>query len=300
MPHAAKLRTLIADNTAADGIFATDVPRLALIRSGRQSDFMHVLYEPALCLVAQGAKQVLLGQDIYTYNAERYLVVSVDLPVISQVIEATAEEPYLCLRLDLNIPTLNELALELGLKPPRTEGSQPGLRLAAVSRELEDAACRLLELLESPRDIPILAPIIEREILYRLLLGDESSMVLQIAFSESRLSQINKAITSLKRSFRQPLRIDDLAAKANMSTSSFHLHFKQVTGMSPLQYQKALRLQEARRLLLGLSLDAATVGYSVGYESPSQFSREYARLFGEPPVRDLAKLRQLPSYYLEA
>lgn len=300
MKRADELKALMLANTAGDGAFTTDVPRLTLIRSSAPSGPLHVLYEPALCLVVQGAKQVFLSRDVYTYDADRYLIVSVDLPVVSQVVEASAAAPYLCLRLDLNLQVLNELALELGLTGPGSDAPRAGLRLAALSGDLKDAACRLVDLLSTPRDIPFLAPLVEREILFRLLLGDGSSLMRQIAFSESHISKVNKAIASLKRDFRRPLRVDQLASKANMSASTFHLHFKNVTGMSPLQYQKLLRLQEARRLLLGLSLEVASVGFAVGYESASQFSREYAGLFGEPPVRDIARLRAMPSYLLEA
>lgn len=163
-----------------------------------------------------------------------------------------------------------------------------------------DAIVRLLRLLDRPDEIAVLAPLAEREILFRLLMGEQGHRLRQIARAESKLTQVNRAIDLIKRDFRKPLRIEDLAARANMGLSSFHQHFKAVTAMSPLQYQKQLRLQEARRLILGQSIDAATAGHHVGYDSPSQFSREYARLFGAPPLRDIARLRAAPSYLLEA
>ncbi|WP_225173136.1 AraC family transcriptional regulator [Bradyrhizobium sp. BRP19] len=299
MSHLERMRTLVTRNTHSDGIFSTDIPALALVRYPQASEPLHMLYEPALCLVVQGAKQVVLGSDLYRYDPETYLIVSVDLPVVSQVTNASRERPFLAIRLDLDLAALRDLAVQLRLRPGRDQAHQPGLQLHQASLEVGDAVCRLLELLDHPESIPILAPMVKREILYRLLVGSGSARILQIAVAESRLSRINKAIAMLKNNFRHPLRVEVLADQAGINLSSFHLHFKQVTGMSPLQYQKALRLQEARRLMLGLSLDAATAGFNVGYESPSQFSREYERLFGAPPVRDLARLRGMPSHLLE-
>lgn len=178
------------------------------------------------------------------------------------------------------------------LKSPRPS-------LSETTAELLDAVIRFVSLLDAPQDIAFLAPLAEREILYRLLKGEQASRLRQIAHAESKLAQINRAIDVIKQHFRKPLKIDELAAKARMSVSSFHQHFKTVTAMSPLQYQKQLRLQEARRLILGQSLDIATAGYNVGYYSPSQFSREYARLFGAPPLRDITRLKTMPGYMLD-
>ena len=286
-----ELAGLIGQYAEADGIHATAIPRLSLIRSSLPTEPIHVLHEPAVCFVAQGRKQVMAGQSIYVYDSAKYLVVSVDVPVIGQILEASAEAPYLCLRLDLDPAAVGALMLEAKL--PAAEGEQSGqaLSLSFVTSELLGTVIRLVRLLAAPRDIPILAPLAEREILYRLLMGDQTSKLRQIALGENKLQQVNRAIGWIKRNFREPFSIDALASEARMSASTLHEHFKAVTSMSPLQYQKQLRLQEARRLILSQSLDAATAGHSVGYESPSQFSREYKRTFGAPPARDIARLR---------
>jgi AraC-like DNA-binding protein len=254
------------------------------------------VHQPAVCFVAQGRKQVMVGSSVYAYDHAKYLVVSVDVPIVGQILEASAAEPYLCLRLDLDPPALGALMLEANLPAVASERPARALTLSSMTTELLDSASRLVKLLETPRDIAILAPLVEREILYRLLLGDQTSKLRQIALGESKLQQINRAIAWIKANFREPFRIDAVAAEARMSPSTLHEHFKVVTSMSPLQYQKQLRLQEARRLILSQSLDAATAGHCVGYESPSQFSREYRRIFGAPPVRDIARLRASPAW----
>jgi AraC-like DNA-binding protein len=286
------LAALVGQYTDQDGIAATAIPRVSLIRTSRPSAPIHALQEPALCIVAQGRKQVILGDQVHFYGGAKFLVVSVDVPVVGQVVEATPEQPYLCFRLDLDAGMLGAMMMELGLDRAAA-GDTPGtsLALSDVTPELLDAAIRLVRLLDNPRDIPVLAPLAEREILYRLFIGDQGPRLCQIARAESKLQQVNRAIGWIKRHFSETIRIEDIAAQARMSPSALHLHFKAVTSMSPLQYQKQLRLQEARRLMLGQAMDAATAGFNVGYESPSQFSREYSRLFGAPPLRDMARLR---------
>jgi AraC-like DNA-binding protein len=288
------LATLIDRFADGDGVHSTPVPRLHLIRSSHPTEPIHAVHQPAVCFVAQGRKQVMVGPSVFVYDSAKYLVVSVDVPIVGQILEASAAEPYLCLRLDLDPVTIGALMLEA--KVPAAASEQPGqaLSLSGITPELLDAAIRLVRLLETPRDIAILAPLVEREIVYRLLLDDQSSKLRQIAVGESKLQQINRAIAWIKMNFREPFSIETLASEARMSSSTLHEHFKVVTSMSPLQYQKQLRLQEARRLILSQSLDAATAGHSVGYESPSQFSREYKRIFGAPPARDIARLRASP------
>lgn len=295
MTDAKDLAALIERYAPEDGIHASLVPRVSLIRSCRPTEPLHALHEPALCIIAQGRKQVMLGEQVYLYDPEQYLVVSVDLPVIGQVIEASDTQPYLCLRLDLDPGSLGELILEATPVEPTIEPAGPGLALSPVTPELLDAAIRLVRLLDAPRDIPILAPLIEREILYRLLSGEQNGRLRQIASADAHLQQVNRAIGWIKRNYAAPFSIDIVSAEARMSASALHHHFKAITGISPLQYQKQLRLQEARRLILGQSMDAATAGYTVGYDSPSQFSREYSRLFGAPPLRDLKRLRDNPA-----
>lgn len=291
-----ELARLIEQFAGEDGVLATAIPRLFLIRSSRPTDEIHAVHEPAACLVAQGRKQVMVGQSVYVYDPAKYLVVSVDVPLVGQILEASADAPYLCLRLDLDPAAIGALMLEAKVTGVDSEQPGPALSLSSVTFELLDSAIRLVRLLAVPRDIPILAPLAEREILYRLLLGDQTSKLRQIAFAESKLQQINRAIGWIKRNFREPFSIDALASEARMSPSTLHEHFKVVTSMSPLQYQKQLRLQEARRLILSQSIDAAMAGHSVGYQSPSQFSREYKRTFGAPPARDVARLRASPTW----
>jgi AraC-like DNA-binding protein len=253
------------------------------------------LYEPSICLVAQGAKRVHLGSDTYVYDTKNYLITSVHLPTTYQVITASIDEPYLGLVLNLDQREMSQLMVDSNLPAPRTKQSSRGMATGEVTLSLLSAFQRLVGLLDEPEDIPILAPIIQREILYRLLVGDQGARLRQIALAGSQSHQIARTIDWLKGNFRKPLRIDDLAEQARMSTSSFHNHFRMMTSLSPLQYQKQLRLQEARRLMLAEHLDAATAAFQVGYESPSQFSREYNRLFGASPLRDVTSLRQMPA-----
>lgn len=291
-----ELAALIDQFSAVDGIRPTPIPRLLLIRSSQPTEPLHTLHEPALCIVAQGRKQVMVGETIFDYDPTHYLVVSVDVPIIGQVIEASPARPYLCLRLDFDPVALSALMLEAGMTTAASDVPGPSLQLDVVTPELLNAAIRLLRLLASPRDIGVLAPLAEREILYRLLHSPQGGRLRQIAQADSKLQQINRAIGWIKKNFREPFSIERVAAEARMSASALHDHFKTVTAMTPLQYQKQLRLQEARRLMVGLSVDAATASHDVGYESPSQFSREYRRLFGAPPARDVARLRETPGH----
>jgi len=251
------------------------------------------MYEPSICMVAQGAKRVILGDDTYVYDAQHYLITSVHLPTFVQIIEASREKPYLGLMLKLDQREISRLMVDSNLPPPRPQQSSRGMATGEVTLSLLTAFGRLIELLDEPKDIPILAPIIQREIIYRLLIGDQGARLRQMASAGSQSQQIARAVDWLKGNFARPMRIDDLAAQVNMSTSTFHHHFREVTAMSPLQYQKWLRLNEARRLMLAEDKDATTAAFHVGYESPSQFSREYSRLFGAPPLRDITSLRQM-------
>jgi AraC-like DNA-binding protein len=293
-----ELARLIERHTGADGVYETALPRTILIRASQPTAPLHALHEPALCIVAQGRKQVMLADEVYLYGPEQCLVVSVDLPVVGQVIQATSKEPYLCMRLDLDPGQLSELRMEVGSGDAQKQQTEqtagrlgPGMSVNPIDAQLLDAVIRLLRLLDTPKDIAILAPLIEREILYRLLIGEHSARLRQIARADHRLESVNRAISWLKRNYAEPFRIETIAREARMSASALHHHFKTVTAMSPLQYQKQLRLQEARRLMLTQAMDAATASHSVGYESPSQFSREYSRLFGAPPARDIARMK---------
>ena len=270
----------------------TAIPGLSLYRRDEPTPPTSIMYEPRICLIAQGAKRVLLGDDSYVYDEHHFLIASVDLPTVVQIIQASREKPYLGLVLKFDQREMSQLMVDSKLPPPRAQRSSRGMATGEVTLPLLTAFQRLIDLLDEPKDIPILAPIIQREIVYRLLVGDQGARLRQMASAGSQSQQIARAIDWLKGNFSQPLRIDDLATQVNMSTSTFHHHFRAVTAMSPLQYQKWLRLSEARRLMLTERLDATTTAFQVGYESPSQFSREYSRLFGAPPLRDITNLRQ--------
>lgn len=288
------LAGIIERFTQRDGEHATEIGALTLFRFSGTSDPVQVLYEPSLCLIARGSKRVLLGGAIYVYDPAHFLLVSVDLPVAGQVVEASPTAPYLGLRIELDSRLIGELLADAATPGPRSSAPHRGLAVGRLDAPLLDAAMRLLGLLEAPRDIPALAPLVLREIAYRLLTGEQGGRLRQMAAEGGHARRISSAIRWLKRNFDRPLRIEDLAREVHMSPSGLHHHFKAVTAMSPLQYQKQLRLQEARRLMLSEAIDAATAGYRVGYESASQFSREYRRLFGDPPRRDMAQLRNSP------
>jgi AraC-like DNA-binding protein len=290
--EALELGRSIARWTDKGELHTSAVAGLSLFRREEPTEPISGVYEPSVCLVAQGAKRVLLGDDTYVYDAQHYLITSVHLPTIVQIVEASREKPYLGLRLMLDPREISQLMVDSNLPPPRAQQSSRGMATGEVTLPLLTAFQRLIDLLGEPADIPILAPIIQREIIYRLLVGDQGARLRQIASVGSQSQQIARAIDWLKANFARPLRIDELAGQARMSNSTFHHHFRSMTALSPLQYQKQLRLREARRLMLSEQMDAATAAFQVGYESPSQFSREYNRTFGAPPLRDVAKLRQ--------
>ncbi len=273
--------------------FTTAIPSLSLFRRDEPTEPISGMYEPSICLMAQGAKRVLLGEETFVYDAHHYLITSVHLPTVVQITRASRERPCLGLVLKLDLREMSQLMADSNLPLPRSQQSSRGMATGEVTLPLLAAFQRLIDLLAEPQDIPILAPVIQREIIYRVLVGDQGARLRQIASAGSQSHQIARAIDWLKGNFARPLRIDDLAAQARMSSSTFHHHFRSMTALSPLQYQKQLRLQEARRLMLAEHLDAATAAFQVGYESPSQFSREYGRLFGAPPLRDITNLRQL-------
>lgn len=285
-----QLASAVERHIESEGTLETAVPGLALYRASFTSEHDATVYEPSLCVVVQGAKEVLVGGETYRYDPSRSLLVSVDLPASSRVIEASTSRPCLAVRITLDLAVIRELLPEMTGLVSSPE-SKRGLALAPLDPPLLDAACRLVALLDSPQDIRTLAPLIMREITYRLLAGPQGTRLRQIASAGAPAYRISKAILWLKSHFNESISVEALAKRVGLSPSSLHQHFKAMTAMSPLQYQKQLRLQEARRLLLGESLDAAEAAYRVGYESPSQFSREYRRMFGAPPRRDMAALK---------
>jgi AraC-like DNA-binding protein len=246
---------------------------------------------PAFCVIAQGSKEVFLGDDRYQYDPAHYLLATVELAVVSQVLEASKEWPYLSLRLDLDPTLVGSVIVEAGQPSPRSQGNVKAIAVSPLDAGLLDAVVRLVRLLDSPGDARVLLPLVTREIVYRLLMGEQSSRLRHIAVEGGYTDRIARAVERLRNDFDRPLRIDSIARELNMSVSGLHHQFKAVTAMSPLQFQKRLRLQEARRLLLGEHLDAASAAYRVGYDDPSHFNREYKRLFGAPPMRDVERLR---------
>lgn len=291
-PSVARLASLIAAWAPHDGRFDLRLPGVHVIRRSRPyAELAHGVVEPSLCVVAQGAKRVLVGQETYEYDASRMIAYSVDLPVTAQVTRASQAEPFLCLVLNLDRNKVAELVLRVyphGL--PRSPGSR-GVALGQTNMTIVAAATRLVELLGEP-GAELLAPLVVDEILIRLLLSPIGVRVAQLGVADSGVHGIAKAVSWLRANFAQPMKVDTLARLAHMSTSSFHQHFKAVTSMSPLQYQKVLRLQEARRLMLSTMMDAGVASRQVGYLSASQFSREYGRTFGSTPTKDITRLRE--------
>ncbi|HEK1688177.1 TPA: AraC family transcriptional regulator [Pseudomonas putida] len=281
----------LTERFTAPGVYETAIAPLHVIRMDAPSDIIHTVHKPALCLIVQGQKEVGLGDDRYLYDPLNYLVVSVTLPVSGRVLTASAQAPYLCIRLDFE-PT--ELAQVIADAPPAGVPDEPerGLFLEQIDVSLLETMLRLVRLLESPRDIGMLAPLALRELHYRLLRGVHGRRLYELAMGDSQTRRVSKAIDWLNNHYTQPLRIEALARIANLGSSTLHHRFKAVTAMSPLQYQKQLRLQEARRLMLGEGLDVSSACYRVGYESPSQFSREYSRQFGCAPSRDIGLVRR--------
>ena len=292
-PDIAKLSGLIAAYAPHDGSFDLRIPGVHASRFSRvNKECVHALSLPSLCIAAQGAKTVIVGHEVYEYDASRMIVFSVALPVAAQVTQASHSAPYLSLKLDLDPHKIAELVLKAyphGL-PPAHERS--AVYVAPVDESIINAATRLMECLAQPGDAELLAPLIIDEILIRLLRSPIGIRVAQMGFAESSVHRVAKAISWLRANFSQPMKVEDLAELVHMSVSSFHEHFKSVTSMSPLHYQKVLRLQEARRLMLSTIMDAGTASQRVGYLSPSQFSREYSRFFGSAPTKDIARLRQ--------
>jgi AraC-like DNA-binding protein len=255
----------------------------------------HALIEPLLVIMAQGGKRLLLGDQVYEYRASEFLLVTASVPVSGHYLDTSPALPSLALGLVLRPATIAELLLAAPAGPwSRTELGPPAIATGAAGPELLDAAARLLRLLDNPADAPVLAPLIEREILWRLLTGPCGRVLRQIGLAQSGLAHVNRAIGWLRDNYAEPMRVSQLARLSGMSPSAFHRHFRAITAMSPLQYQKRLRLQEARSLLAARPGDVAGIGHLVGYDSPSQFNREYRRLFGCPPGQDAARLRTDP------
>ncbi|MEQ1764618.1 MAG: AraC family transcriptional regulator [Pyrinomonadaceae bacterium] len=268
------------------------LPGLLLNRSTMPVLWGGTLSQPAFCFVAQGSKRALVGADVYLYDPSHYLLFTVDLPVAFEVEEASEKDPFLGLRLNLKPSLVASVAMDFGIRVGKGVAGTKAINASAIDADLHDTVVRLIRLLEDPSEAKILGPVVIKEIVYRLLKGSQGARLGHMLAAEGDTNRISKAIGHMRDHFKEQLRIEKIAQRMGMSVSGFHNHFKSVTSMSPLQFQKNLRLQEARRLMLGENLDAATAGYQVGYEDPSHFSREYKKHFGAPPQRDIATLRE--------
>ncbi|EIN6340334.1 AraC family transcriptional regulator N-terminal domain-containing protein [Vibrio parahaemolyticus] len=287
-----KLAKLIDRWTGNANQYDTPISGLRLSRWTTPTPPTSYTHNPSICLIAQGRKRVLLGEESFIYDANHFLISSIDLPIIANIIEASEEQPYLGLIMELDLTEISQLIVDSELAFIQSKEAQKGIAVGELSESLLDAFVRLAELLDEGQNIKILAPIIKREIFYRLLMSEQGTRLHQIVTAGSHSHQIAKAIDWLKNNFVKPLSVGDLASYTGMSKSSFYTHFRSMTSMTPLQFQKKLRLSEARRLMLTENLDAIAATFKVGYESPSQFSREYSRLFGAPPSKDIKSLRE--------
>ncbi|MCS0455881.1 AraC family transcriptional regulator [Vibrio diabolicus] len=272
--------------------YDTEISGLRFSRWATPTPPTSYTHNPSICLIAQGRKRVLLGEDSFVYDANHFLISSVDLPIIANIIEASEDKPYLGVIMELDLTEISQLIVDSELTFNQSKEAQKGIAVGELSEPLLDAFLRLIELLDEGQSIKILAPIIKREIFYRLLITEQGARLNQIVTAGSHSHQIAKAIDWLKNNFVKPLSVSELAAYSGMSKSAFYTHFRSMTSMTPLQFQKKLRLSEARRLMLTENLDAMATTFKVGYESPSQFSREYSRLFGAPPSKDIKSLRE--------
>jgi AraC-like DNA-binding protein len=278
---------------------ATEITGLSLHRRTATTAPCSMTYEPSVTVIAQGRKRVELGRTVFIYDASRYLLTSVDLPVVSRVIEASEAVPCLALSLKLEMPMVRELLGREEIQVAETPSHSPGMATGETTVEFLGACCRLIDLLESPQDIPFLSGLIQREIIYRILRGAEGARLRMIATLGEQSHRTARAIAWVRANYAKPLRVEDLAEIAGMGVSTLHHHFRVLTAMSPLQYQKQLRLQAARGRMLVDGLDAASAAFEVGYESASQFNREYSRFFGQPPMRDIRTLRSPSAPLLE-
>ncbi len=286
-----ELAQKIASFMGSEQIRATGIPGVMLHRRTSPTAPCSATYEPGLTIFAQGRKRVELGRTTFIYGEGQYLLTSVDLPIVSRIIEASEEVPCLAISLKLDMPMIRELLSREEIQVADPPSDSPAMVTGEATVEFLDACCRLLDLLDTPQDIPFLSDLIQREIIYRILRGPEGARLRAIATLGDQSHRTAKAIAWIKVNYAKPLRVEDLAQLAGMGLSTLHHHFRELTAMSPLQYQKQIRLQAARARMLVDGLDAASAAFEVGYESASQFNREYARLFGQPPMRDIRTIR---------
>ncbi len=268
-------------------------PGVHFYRNSVPGQRVHAVCEPAFCVMAQGSKVIMLGEESFRYDPARYLISTIELPLIGEIVDASRERPYLGFRMTLDPSIVTSVMVESGFVNPRGDGSEKALDVSTLDAELLDAILRLVRLTDKPNEYRVLGPLVIREIVYRLLTGAQGERMRHLATFGGHSHRMVRAVDVIRQNFDKPLKIEDIAKNLAMSASGFHAHFKAVTAMSPLQFQKQLRLQEARRLMLNESLDAAQAGYRVGYEDASHFNRDYKRHFGEPPMRDLERLREV-------
>ncbi len=284
----------IAKIAQTDGDFQTAIPQLLMARRSGRTEPLACMYTLGLAVVAQGGKRVTMGDQVITYGPGQSLLVTVDLPVVSQVTHADLAQPFLGMLLTLDVRALVQLAAEMDLPPLPRDQATRAMSLGPMQESVLEAVIRLARLLHEPGLIGKVAPLIQQEIMVRLLTGPHGPYLRQLIATGTPGHQVAQAIAWLKTHFSQDVLMDELAERAHMSPSTFRQHFRGLTGMSPLQYQKQLRLQEARQLMLTQALDASSTAARVGYESVSQFNREYSRQFGAPPQRDIKRMRELP------
>lgn len=287
-----ELARMIARVLPHDGT-ADPQPGVNIARFSRPTDLHHGFLEPCFCVIAQGAKTLTLGENVFRYDPAHYMIASVGVPMAAQVVEASVDRPYLSLRLILDPAVVASVMVESGIAQPRGDGGVRAIDVSPIDADLLDATVRLMRLIDRPADYRALAPLVIREIVYRLLTGAQGSRMRHLATFGGQAHRMVRAVEKLRENFDKPLRIEAVARELGMSLSAFHAHFKAVTAISPLQFQKQLRLQEARRLMLSEDLDAGEAGYRVGYDDASHFNRDYKRHFGEPPMRDIERMRQV-------
>lgn len=284
--HRYELKGAIEAAYHGANLIRTPIEQLSFYYSAAPTEMLATVYEPSVCIIVQGAKEVGIGDDLIPYDPEMYLLASVHMPARVRIAQASPEHPYMGLTVTFTMEQIFEVLHEMPSASKRPGGSKSGLYFGQMQQRLLDPVVRLVRLLDSSQDIPVLAPLIIKEILYTVMSDEGSDVIRQYIMDGSATQRVVAAITKIKEVYKEPLSVKELARSVSMSESSLYHNFKKITAMSPLQFQKNLRLQEARQMLMTQNIEAAQVAFEVGYESPSQFSREYARMFGLPPIAD--------------
>ncbi|MFV0575233.1 MAG: AraC family transcriptional regulator N-terminal domain-containing protein [Vibrio sp.] len=287
-----ELAATIAKHIGDENLLDTPIKGMHFSRWPNPTEPTSYTLAPSICIIAQGQKRVMLGEEDYIYDQANFLISSVDLPVVANIMTATPEKPYLGLVMELDLKAISQLIVDSGLALNQMKSANKAIAIGELNEQLLDAFKRLVDLIDEPESIKILEPVIKREIFYRLLTTNQGLRLSQMVTAGSHSHHIAKAIDWLKEFYAKPLNVNELASDSGMSKSAFYSHFRSITAMTPLQFQKKLRLNEARRLMLTENLDAITTTFKVGYESPSQFNREYSRMFGNPPARDIKSFRE--------